>query len=121
MFAVSLGGCTPINEQSRNGLRLLTASGAQPGDEALITGTVAVTDGGCVGLATAATIHLVIWPNGTSLEQSDLLKIRLPTGELLGEGDQVEGAGGYYTSPREFQDQIDTCEADDEVIRVRFD
>ena len=122
LLTLTVTGCASVTEVSRDGVRLLTATGAQPGDEALITGKLALTSGGCIGLdAQDGLNHLVIWPQGTTLAGTDPVEVSLPSGSTVTADDDIEGSGGYYTSPDDLADLIDLCDADAEVIRIRFD
>lgn len=122
LSALILAGCASVAEESRDGIQLLTATGDQPGDEALITGRITLTMGGCVGIATQdGDVHLVIWPQRTTLASTDPVEVSLPSGLTVTAGEDIEGSGGYYTSPDELADQINLCDADAEVIRIRFD
>lgn len=121
LIAFVLAGCAATTEQVVGDTRLVAATGAQPGDEALIEGKVALTEGGCVGLRTADGVtHLVIWPAGTNLDDIQPLRVELPSGAEVTIDEPVAGAGGFYEAPEELRSLIDVCHAHDEIIRIRF-
>jgi hypothetical protein len=73
------------------------------GDDAEVLGEV-VLEGDCLYLDWSeldrrqyetGTRFPVIWPHGTDWN-ADELAVVLPSGNLVHEGDQVEGSGGYY-------------------------
>ena len=75
VLAAVLSGCAGTVSMTNDGSKLFSASGPQPGDEAGIEGTVALTATGCVGLTgTDGMTRLVIWPQGTSLSSADTLE-----------------------------------------------
>lgn len=121
-LASGLVGCSGVASERVDGLSLLRATGEQPGDEARIVGSVAVTDGGCVGIRDdEGVVRLVIWPRGTDLVGSLPAVLEIDGVGEISEGDAVDGAGGYHDNPEEFAQQLDQCAPDDlEVIRIRF-
>jgi hypothetical protein len=124
-LAVTIGlvGCTGITSERADGLLLVRSQGEQPGDEARILGSIAVTEGRCVGLRDdEGVVRLVIWPQGTELVRSSPLLLQVARSEELSEGDAVTGAGGYYDDPEDLAQQLEQCAPDDlQVIRIRFD
>jgi len=97
---------------------LYVSSGAQPGDEARVTGTLATTASGCIGLADAeGVVRVVVWPEDSTLTNDGSIDVpELGHFEL---GDRLEGTGGYYTSDQSLNRIANECEAIEEVIRVR--
>jgi hypothetical protein len=97
---------------------LYVSSGAQPGDEARVTGTLATTASGCIGLADAeGVVRVVVWPEDSTLTNDG--SIHVPELGHFELGDRLEGTGGYYTSDQSLNRIADECEAIEEVIRVR--
>lgn len=123
-LAVTFGlvACSGIASERVDGLVLARATGEQPGDQALIVGSLAVTEGGCVGLRDdEGVVRLVIWPRGTDLVRSSPLLLEIPGAVELREGDAVDGAGGYHDDPEYLAQQLEQCAPDDlQVIRIRF-
>jgi hypothetical protein len=119
-LAILISGCSHgVVQHEQGGLRLLTVDGTQPGDEASVRGTVAVTAGGCVGIQDAGgSVHAVIWPAGSYLSGNDSV-----VAHGLGEfaiGSEVSGTGGYYKHNEALSEMASACRAsDDEVIRIR--
>ena len=103
---------------------LVTDAGFLTGDEALIRGTLAVTDAGCIGITdTQGDTYPTIWPRGTRLVDGVETAIDIPGVGVTRLGDDVDGAGGYYgTSNRPVLDDVaERCEWEGEVIGIRFD
>lgn len=96
----ALAGCGGQSVVTEGDITLLVYNGSllpQDGTDAQITGMVAVANG-CVGLASESTpdqVRAVIWPSGTEIAEVEPLKLRLPSGVLVTEGTNVQGAGGY--------------------------
>lgn len=96
------------------------------GMDAQIGGTLAAADG-CVLFEQGGIRHPVVWPSGTSVADTDPLVIELPSGEEIGIGDQVIGAGGYLSAEDLDIDVPDAClnehgevaffNADDDPVR----
>lgn len=67
------------------------------GEDALITGVVALEDDGCV----TVDGFVAAWPPGTTWDVVTE-SITLPDGSVVVEGDSVEGGGGYHSDSLEF-------------------
>lgn len=120
--AVLLTGCSGTAAETMDDVRLYTSIGPQPGDEALIVGTIALTPERCVGLEDAdGVVHAVIWPDGTKLVDGQPVRIAVDNAQELGVGDSVSGAGGYYATSDDLAAVAQECGASDEVIRIRFE
>jgi type IV pilus biogenesis protein CpaD/CtpE len=118
---LALVGCSSTERQATDDVVLYTSTTAQPGDEALVVGTIAITEGGCVGIADSEGVtRSTVWPSGTELTSADPLELTLPDGSVLSAGSPVEGAGGYYSDPPEFEDITTGCRGGTEIIRIRF-
>lgn len=124
VVATALTGCAggvSVHESAE--LAVITDSGFLTGDEAAITGTVAVTDEGCVGIANAdGNVYPTIWPGGTSLADESVATIDIPGVGSRAEGDAIKGTGGYYsaTSRDALNPVADRCAWEGEVIGIRF-
>lgn len=72
------------------------ASGSDGGMDAIVSGTVEIDqDTGCIWLSDPdGTRYPVVWPAGT-VAQSDPIGVVLSDGELVQDGDNVAGGGGY--------------------------
>jgi hypothetical protein len=118
-LAFALTGCAQgVSEHDRGGLRLLTADGPQPGDQALVRGSVALTPEGCVGIQGAdGLLHAVVWPAGSYLTDDDTV-VAPGLGELS-IGNDVSGTGGYYKQDDTLSELARSCKASKEVIRIR--
>jgi hypothetical protein len=68
-------------------------SGPEVMMQALISGRVAVLEGGCIGLAGGREGHLVAWPSTTTFAP-DGIEIRVPGLGVFRVGDLLQGAGG---------------------------
>lgn len=119
--AALLSGCSGTAAATLDDVRLYTSVGEQPGDEALIAGTIALTPERCVGIEDAeGVIRAVIWPAGTTLVESDPPRITVDGPDKLTIGDAVTGSGGYYEDSDELTAVAQECEAPEEVVRIRF-
>lgn len=65
------------------------------GMDALFTGPLTITEGGCVGGGDAT----VIWPHGTEVVDEDPLVLRVPGNGLVRLGEKVEVGGGFVFEP----------------------
>lgn len=99
VMAGLLTACGGVNEQRVgdddlrffvHGKTILPSGGM----DALVVGTFA-TANGCVLLEAGETKYPVVWPSGTTVAGTDPLVIKLPSGEHVRLGDQLEGGGGY--------------------------
>jgi hypothetical protein len=63
--------------------------------QAVVSGEVAVLDGGCIGLVGGRARHLVVWPSTTTFDAGDRIVIRVPGLGVFRVGDPLHGAGGY--------------------------
>ena len=119
---VLLSGCSGIATETLDDIILHSAVVAQPGDEAIILGTVALTPQRCVGIEDAdGVIRAVVWPDETQLVESDPVRMTVGVPDDLMIGDEVAGAGGYYESSDDLASVAQKCGAPDEVIRIRFE
>ena len=70
--------------------------------DARISGRLAVIRGHCLGIGAQGQESkngtIVAWPEGTEVEDSDVLTIKLPTGTQLHLNDPVTGGGGVVTN-----------------------
>ena len=120
--AVLLTGCGGTVAETMDDVRLYTSKGPQPGDEAMIVGTLALTPERCVGLEDAeGIIRAVIWPDGTKLVDNQPVRIAVDNAQELAVGDSVSGAGGYYANSDDLVAMAQECGAPEEVIRIRFE
>ena len=74
---------------------VLVAAPAHGGDDASISGTVAIVDG-CLGI----NEHVAVWPFGTRVTDADGPVIDVPNLGTVTVGDQVTGAGGFEQCAR---------------------
>ncbi|WP_188959738.1 hypothetical protein [Modestobacter marinus] len=66
--------------------------------QALISGRVAVIEGGCIGIAGGREGHLVAWPSTTTFD-SDGIALQVPGLGVFRVGDFLRGGGGFgYSS-----------------------
>jgi hypothetical protein len=91
----SLEGRFYVGEVGR-GLVLLrpAPSGPELMMQVLISGRVAVLEGGCIGIVGGRGGHLVAWPSTTTLD-SDRLAIHVPGLGVFRVGDFLRGGGGF--------------------------
>lgn len=78
----------PVSTSDRPGI-------ARSGNDAIVAGTL-VQKGDCALLESEGSVHAVLWPYGTSWDESTR-SVRLSSGTLVGSGDRVSGGGGYLT------------------------
>jgi len=119
---VSCAGGVALHERAE--VAVITDAGFLTGDEAAISGTVSITDTGCVGIADSeGTVYPTIWPRGTTLVDVSTAAIDIPNVGGMQPGDAIEGTGGYYgTEGRKVLVEIaERCDWDGEVIGIRFD
>ena len=82
------------------------------GERQEITGTLFVSDIGCLFLEVDGARLFVIWPAGSS--QDDY--VRLPNGQVVTRGDRITGTGAYTpTAPRAttsgyWENAVQTCD-----------
>jgi hypothetical protein len=101
LVCVMAGGC----DVGEGGLPLPRQHDGEsyPGDRQALRGVMEVTDWGCKNLATDGGSYLVIWPaNSEEVAVDDLWAVRLPNGDVVGDGDPVVGTGAFTpTAPLE--------------------
>lgn len=78
----------PVSTSDRPGI-------ARSGNDAIVTGALSL-QGGCTLLTTDGAVHAVLWPYGTSWDES-ATSVRLSSGTSVGSGERVSGGGGYLT------------------------
>ena len=84
-------------------------SGPESMMQALISGRVAVLDGGCIGLADGGEPHLVAWPSATTFAP-DGVAIQVPGVGVFRVGDLFQGGGGYgYSANMDLPAEIASC------------
>lgn len=102
-LTVVVVGCGGISQQSvgDDDVRFMvhgrTLGGSSDAMAAEVTGLLTAADG-CVLLDRDGDRFPVVWPRGTSVEATDPLVIRMPSGEELRAGDRVRGGGGYLSA-----------------------
>jgi hypothetical protein len=69
------------------GLPHQLAGETYPGDRMAVAGELVVAQNGCLELNVDGARYFVIWPAGATLDAF----VRLPNGDVIGEGDRVEG------------------------------
>lgn len=85
--------------------------GGGGGNDAAISGTLAVVDGGCLGLGDDGGSQIVVvWPSGTAALPDDV-GIDVPGMGTYRLGDEVEGGGG--STRADFEGPLAGCPADD--------
>lgn len=89
---------TPSVQESRNG-RLIAVSGqaSDAHEQALATGTLAWGRGDCL-VVEAEEIYLIVFPQGTTISDSD--EVTLPSGYVISAGDEVGLGGGFHLASR---------------------
>ncbi|MDQ1126229.1 hypothetical protein QE428_001262 [Microbacterium sp. SORGH_AS 505] len=123
--ATTLAGCAggvTVNDDSS--VAIVTDAGFLTGDEALVQGTVSITEGGCVGITDSqGDTYPTVWPTGTRLVHGSDSAIEIPGLGVRQLGDEVSGSGGYYavTTRPVLDDVADRCGWDGDVIGVRFE
>lgn len=81
--------------------------GGTGGPDAIVAGTLAVLDGGCLGFRGEDGSQLaVVWPSGTTA-LPDAVGVDVPGMGAYRLGEAVEGGGGYGGVP--FQDVVVEC------------
>ena len=123
--ATVLTGCAAgVTVTGSGSPALIIDDGFLTGDQALIQGTLAVTESGCVGIAGAGgETYPAVWPRGTALLSGPDTAIHVPGVGAVRIGDEVEGAGGYYdvgTTPA-LDNVAERCDWQGEVIGIRFE
>jgi hypothetical protein len=89
---------------ARDGTHVLIAGhdDSAGGADARISGKLAVINGHCLGIAAqgqqTGNGTIVAWPEGTEVEDADVLTIKLPNGTQLHLNDSVTGGGGVVTN-----------------------
>lgn len=73
---------------------VVTTGELEAGEEALITGTVAL-ERGCLVLVTGDRLQQVVWQPGTAWDPSSS-QVVLPDGVFVPRGSQIEAGGGYH-------------------------
>ncbi|MEX2533493.1 MAG: hypothetical protein WD360_05975 [Nitriliruptoraceae bacterium] len=113
VMAGLLTACGGVNEQRVgdddlgffvHGKTILPSGGM----DALVIGTF-VTANGCLLLETNESKYPVVWPSGTTVVGTDPLVIRLPSGQQVHLGDQLEGGGGYLKAEQLGIDVAEAC------------
>lgn len=81
--------------------------GGTGGSDAIVAGTLAVLDGGCLGFRDEdGTQTAVVWPSGTT-PLPDVVGVDVPGMGAHRLGDAVEGGGGF--GGVQFQDVVAEC------------
>lgn len=82
--------------EARKPLPQQQAGVAYPGDRQELSGVLDVSDYGCFNLALDDERFLVIWPAGSDrTDLGDEYALRLPSGEVIANGDGVVGTGAF--------------------------
>jgi hypothetical protein len=105
-------------------IAVVTDAGFLTGDDAAISGTVSLTEAGCMGITDdQGHTYPTIWPRGSALVAGSKAGIDIPGVGVKQLGERVNGAGGYYeTKTRPILDEVaERCAWDGEVIGIRFD
>ena len=109
--AVVLVGCGSSDavQQAEGVTVMVLASQPSAVMDALITGTLTITDSGCFAVTNGDTTYPLQFPYGTRLETSGDA-VTVPGLPPLREGDQIRGGGGYL----HLSDVPPECAADNE-------
>lgn len=93
----SLSGCAGgVSVYESANVALIIDSGFLTGDQAAISGTLTVTEAGCVGLADQeGSTFPAVWPRGTTLTSASPVTLYVPVLGIKRQGDKISGTGGY--------------------------
>ncbi|WP_460784704.1 hypothetical protein [Microbacterium tumbae] len=122
--AIATAGCSGgVTLRGGNAATLITDDGFLTGDEAAISGTVTITQAGCVGISAQGTSYPAVWPRGTTAVDGTEVAIDIPGIGTKRLGDEVQGTGGYYeVDTRPVLNAVaERCDWDGEVIGIRFE
>ncbi len=111
MLSLLLAGCSGESALQRaQGVTAMVA-GSRPsaGMDALISGTLTITDAGCFAVTSGGVTYPVQFPFGTRLSD-DGAEVSVPGLPSLRVGDEVSGGGGYM----HLTDVDPACIADNE-------
>lgn len=121
---IFLTGCSAGVKTSSSGqdeLVLFTDAGFLSGDEAAISGTLAVTEAGCVGITTEwGEVLLTVLPRNSEIRGSSPVAVSIPGEGVLHVGDTLTGSGGFYSADTfDALDVIETrCEWSGEIVGI---
>ena len=93
MFGVLAACSTPPSGLSGMGLPQQRANEVYPGTRMALEGVLQIADDGCFQLLMNGNRTFVIWPPGAS--QDGPVRIRLPDGGVIGEGDALKATGAF--------------------------
>lgn len=105
--ATLLVGCSspaPVPLTSDSG-KTIAVSGqhSSAAEQALFTGTAVWGDGGCMyAEADDGATFLIVFPHGTTLEESDT--VRLPDGHVIAAGYEIKLGGGFHAGSADDED-----------------
>jgi hypothetical protein len=110
VLLVAVGCSAGTTVQRADGIRAMVA-GSQPSAvmEALISGTLTITDSGCFAVTSGGVTYPVLFPFGTRLSE-DGAEVAVPGVPPLSVGDEISGGGGYV----HLTDVDPACRADNE-------
>ena len=113
LVAAVLAACGGVGEQAvgEDGHLLFVHRRSLPagGMDALVVGELAVADGCVLLVDEAGGRYPVVWPAGTDVAEEDPLVLELPSGDRLGLGQSVTGAGGYVSPAAAGIEVPDAC------------
>ena len=81
-----VGGALALLRPAPSGLQVML--------QAVVSGVVAVLEGGCLGLVNGRAQSLVVWPSTTTFDPDGIV-IRVPGLGVFCVGDRLHGAGGH--------------------------
>lgn len=124
LLSSMLSGCAGgVNVHQSGNVILISDSGFLSGDQAKISGTLTITDAGCVGLLDEqGNAFPAVWPRGTKVTASSPVVIEVPGLGAKRQGDRLSGAGGYYAveSRSALKEVADRCRWSGDVIGIYF-
>jgi hypothetical protein len=107
---VGVTACSATAVHESEGTTLMAAGGpATAAMEALIVGTLTITEGGCIALRTDADTYPLQFPHGTRLSD-DGTSVMVPGLDPLELGEAIRGGGGFV----ELADVPAACESQNE-------
>lgn len=125
LVAVGCSGPADARVIERDGVTTMVIAGAPEdgGEDALIAGTLTVTENGCVAVVTQADDYVLAWPPGTELTTDDgVPAIHVPDVGTIGVGEELSAGGGYHQPPgsSRMPEIPDRCVAseDDEIAII---
>ena len=112
-LAVALVACdgTAAVQQANGVTAMVSASRPNAVMDALIVGTLTITDSGCFAVTNGETTYPLQFPYGSRLDTGgDTASVTVPGLPPLREGDAIRGGGGYLP----LSDVPPACVADNE-------